>query len=113
MKDIINFFIHNKEQLVDFISGVGVNWNKTSLKYGCIEGEKVSVAFYIEDGPDLSITDFETKVKCLFNTNEADVEEISSFLNTDRPCKIHFSPVVKIKDNPLVNVFQMNINFLA
>ena len=111
MKDIVDFFRKNKRQIADFIDGVQVNHDKTLIKYGYTEDESVSVAFYIHNEPDASITDYEDKIKCLLNAEIDDVDDFESNLKSGKNCDISFTPFLKINDNPTIHAFQMIINY--
>ena len=111
MKDIIDFFIHHKDQLVDFISGVGVNRDKTKIKYGYIEGKGFNLVFHIPNEPDNSNTSYEEKIRCLFNAEIEDFEDLRNQIKPDQACEIHCTPYLKINDSPVTHAFQINISY--
>ncbi len=113
MDTIIDFFQKNKDQVFDFIDGINVNREKTNLKFGYKENEGISIAFYINNETDSTITDYEEKIRCLFNIGSTDINELESILDVKKPCTINFSPYLKISDTPLIYAFHMSINYTA
>jgi hypothetical protein len=111
MENIIDFFKKNKEQIVDYISDVGVNREKTKIKYGYIEGVGFNLVFQINNEPDKSITSFEEKIRYLFNAEIEDLEDLKNQIKPDQTCKIHCTPYLKINDSPVIHAFQMNISY--
>lgn len=111
MDIVIEFFQKNKDQLVDFIKSVRVNKDKTRIKYGYIENEGLNIAFLIYNEPDDSIISYEEKIKCLFNAEIDDIADFENQLKTEKSCKIHCVPYLKINDSPVIHAFQMNINY--
>ena len=110
MGSIMDFFKKNKNQIVDFIGNVGVNHDKTKIKFGYID-DSLTVAFYIHNEPDNTITNYEDKVECLLNAEVDDFPELEIKLNADRNCEISFAPYLKINENPTVHAFQMTVNY--
>jgi hypothetical protein len=111
MKDIVDFFIHYKAQLADFITGVGVNRDKTKIKYGYIEDEGLNIIFYIPNEPDNSIKSYEEKINCLLNAEIEDFEDLKNQIKPDLACEIHCTPYLKINDSPVAHAFQINISY--
>ena len=116
MNQIIDFFLKNKDKLADyFAKNVKVNNNKTVVKFGTIDGERVSISFLLEGEPDENITDYREKVEHLFNT-DIDLSELAEEISKLHP-DIRFSimaPLTKINDNPVNHAFRITaINNVA
>jgi hypothetical protein len=110
MENIIEFFQKNKEKMVDFINLIQVNHQKTDIKFGYIENRTVNLAFAIYNELDEKITEYDEKLKCLFNA-EIETKEIGSQLHLDKPCKISFTPFLRISDSPIIHAFQITISY--
>jgi len=111
MEHIIDFFLRNKGQLVEFMKSVHVNREKTRIKFGYIEDEGLNIAFFINNEPDDSINAYEEKIKCLFNSDIEDIVDLINQLKPEKACTIHCVPYLKINDSPVIHAFQMNINY--
>jgi hypothetical protein len=112
MENVIDFFQRNKGQLVDFMNKININHSKTIVKLGFIENKTVCIAFAIYHELYKTIVGFDEKLKCLFNA-EIDIKEIESQLLIDKPCKINFTPFLRISDSPAIHAFQMTIKYEA
>lgn len=115
MEAIIDFFNRNKEGVVDFIDKIQVNREKTRIKYGSVDNEQVSLAFYIHGELDPNITSFEDKIACLFDCSNVDdlpiiKDLISSIVNE---YSFQFSPFMKISkgDEPTLHAFHLIVDF--
>jgi len=111
MDKIIDFFQKNKEQVVDFIDIINVNHERPTVKFGYKENEGVSIAFYIHNETDSTITNYDERIRCLFNLETSDIKELESILDIKKPCKINCSPYLKISDTPLIHAFHISINY--
>jgi len=114
MKDSsIRFFLKNKDSLAEYIGKIKVNTEKTLVKFGNVEGDHISINFFTYHELDETITDFEEKIKQLFNSKEdlSILDGLIEQINT--PCKFTFSPYLKIsKENEiLIYAFQITIYF--
>jgi len=114
MKDsAINFFLQNKDSLAEYIGKIKVNGEKTLLKYGYIEDKNISITFYTYGQLDETITNYEEKIKHLFDTNE-DLNDLNQFIEEiNLPYTIHFSPYLKISrdDEVLTYAFHITVKF--
>lgn len=111
MQKIIDFFNQNKDQIGEFIDSIHVNYDKTLIKFGHIEGDGLSIAFFIHNEPDASITSYEEKIQCLLNTDDELLLKLDDVIDTSKLCDINFSPYLKINNEPEIYGFHMTVNY--
>ena len=104
-----DFFLKNKDSLAEFVSKIGVNNQKTTLKYGTIDNENISINFFVNGQINDSIIDYEEKVNRLFDT-DADISRLNDEIQkVKKPIKISFIEPVLINKNPAINACQLTI----
>jgi len=97
----------------DYFKNVLVSKQKTVIKFGSIDNEQISLNFFIHGQIDENIKDLEVKINALFNT-DSDLSTINDILSKIKtPCKVSFSPFLKISkiDDPLIHAFGIQIKY--
>ncbi len=109
----INFFLKNKDKLVEYMGNIKVNKEKTLVKFGFMKGKNLSITIMIYGPLDENITNFEEKINCMFNSKES-IDDLNTFIEgINLPYNFHFNPFIKIgkDDSELIHAFNIAVKF--
>ena len=105
----LNFFLLNKDILTGYIDKIKVNHEKTLVKYAYRKGYNFSMTVIIYGPLDETITSYEEKIKCIFNT-DANLNELNEFIEgINLPYTFHFNPLIKISKDTEALTYAFNI----
>ena len=99
----IRFFIENKDNLAEYIGKIKVNREKTLVKYGYLKDKSLSVTIMTYGPLDETITSYEEKIQCMFNSKEA-INDLNEFIEgINLPYTFLFGPFLNVtKDDGVI-----------
>jgi len=110
----INFFLKNKNSLAEYFEKIKVNREKTLVKYGFHRGKSLSITVMVYGQLDESITSYEDKINCMFNSKE-DIVDLNDFIESIKlPYTFHFNPFIKIEKETevITHAFNITLKFI-